>query len=243
MKHYAYAVVPAWRRSRCAACGDRIEAGDPAGFVREVGPCCPGCYETVDRQALVLDHLHMVEEVARHLRIGKGHRDGPVDRDDLIAAGQEALVRAAQWWQPDCGSAFVAVAWSRITWAMQTERQALAWRRRAQPRDDRTLISMHATFQPRPGEPATSIADTLADPVAPGADADLSLTVRAAVARLPRELREVAELCWLEDLEQKQAARRLGVCTSTVSKRLQLAGRRLALALADLADTPEEVAA
>jgi DNA-directed RNA polymerase specialized sigma24 family protein len=83
----------------------------------------------------------------------------------------------------------------------------------------------------------------LADPAALHADPDLSLTVRAAVARLPQELRDVAELCWLQDLEQKQAARMLGVCTTTVSKRLQLAGRRLALTLAGLNQVPEEVAA
>jgi hypothetical protein len=40
----AYAVVAAWHCSWCRACGGPIELGEPAGFVRSLGPCCPDCY-------------------------------------------------------------------------------------------------------------------------------------------------------------------------------------------------------
>ncbi len=92
MKHVAYAVVGAWRRSRCRGCGGRIEVGELARFVVGVGPCCSGCYVTVDRDALALDHLQLVRAVARHLRLDTGRGAAPVDRDDRLVAGEEALV-------------------------------------------------------------------------------------------------------------------------------------------------------
>jgi len=59
------------------------------------------------RDALVLDHLHLVRAVARHLRLDVARWPAaPVDRDDYLAAGAEALVRAGGTWRPDRGCPF-----------------------------------------------------------------------------------------------------------------------------------------
>jgi hypothetical protein len=48
---------------------------------------------TAQRDALVLDHLHLVRAVARHLHIDRVRRPAaPVDRDDRLVAGEEALM-------------------------------------------------------------------------------------------------------------------------------------------------------
>jgi predicted DNA-binding protein (UPF0251 family) len=50
-------------------------------------------------------------------------------------------------------------------------------------------------------------------------------------------------LCWLEDVPQKEAARRLGITQPAVAMRLQAARHVLARALASLVEVDEEVAA
>ncbi len=82
---------------------------------------------------LVLDHLHLVRAVARELRLDLTPcPTASVDRDDYLAAGAEALVRAGGTWRPDAGSPFAAYAWAAITWAMRYERRNLRWRRQGE---------------------------------------------------------------------------------------------------------------
>ncbi len=90
---------------------------------------------------LVLDHLHLVRAVARQVcsRYDVARWPAaPVDRDDYLAAGAEALVRAARTWRPDRGSPFVPYAWAAIGWAMRAEQSRMRWRRQADRRPDRT---------------------------------------------------------------------------------------------------------
>jgi RNA polymerase sigma factor (sigma-70 family) len=194
---------------------------------------------TAHRDALVLEHLHLVQAVARHLHLDRTRRPAaPVDRDDYLAAGAEALVRAASTWEAGVGAKFETYAWTAIGWAMQAEQRAMRWRRQGEIRVGRTVISLHEHHAPS----GLTIADTLIDPASPHDDAGLSVSVEAAVTRLRPSLREVVELCWLQDLEQKEAARRLGITQSAVSLRLRATRHMLARALAGLVEV-EGVAA
>jgi RNA polymerase sigma factor (sigma-70 family) len=197
-----------------------------------------------DRDALVLDYRHLVPAVLRSLHLDRVRKPAaPVDRDDYLVAGEEALVRAAATWTNGAGAKFETYAWTAIRWAMRTEEKAMRWRRQAEERDDRTVISLHAAHSRRiPDADVATIADTLIDPAACG-DADLVVCVRAAVAALRPPLREVVELCWLQDLEQADAAQRLGITQSAVSLRLRAARHALARALGGVVNEAEEVAA
>jgi len=100
---------------------------------------------TAHRDALVLEHLHLVPAVARHLHLDRVRRPAaPVDRDDYLAAGAEALVRAASTWQSDAGTKFETYAWTAITWAMRHEQKAMRRRRQGSVQVGRTLLSLHS---------------------------------------------------------------------------------------------------
>jgi RNA polymerase sigma factor (sigma-70 family) len=195
---------------------------------------------TAHRDALVLEHLHLVPAVARHLHLDRTRRPAaPVDRDDYLAAGREALVRAASTWEAGAGTAFATYAWTAIGWAMRAEERSMRWHRQAQPRANRTLVSLHTHHAPT----GLTIADTLMDPASSHDDADLAVSVTAAVERLRPTLREVVRLCWLSDVPQKEAARRLGITQPAVAMRLQAARHVLARALGGLVEDAGEVAA
>ncbi len=187
----------------------------------------------IDRDALILDHLHLVPAVARSLHLGRSRRPvAPVDRDDYLAAGAEALVRAASTWRPDAGSAFESYAWTAIYWAMRAEHRAMRWRQQGRVRVSRTLLSLHEYHH----DSHLTIVDILIDPADPYPEVEERQPVMAAVQRLRPSLREAVELCWLQDLEQKEAARRLGITQSAVSLRLRTARHVLAQALASVVD-------
>jgi RNA polymerase sigma factor (sigma-70 family) len=59
-------------------------------------------------------------------------------------------------------------------------------------------------------------------------DTQQVIQLRAAIARLPRQQREVIELCVYAGLDQQAAALSLGVSVSTVKSRLHRARQRLA---------------
>lgn len=192
------------------------------------------------RDALVLEHLHLVPAVARHLHPDRVRRPvAPVDRDDYLAAGREALVRAVGTWQAGAGTKFETYAWTAITWAMRAEERSMRWHRQGQARDDRTVVSLHAHH----AGSGLTIADTLIDPASPHDDVALAVSVEAVVDRLRPTLREVVRLCWLEDMPQKDAARQLGITQPAVAMRLQAARHVLTRALAGLMEGAGEVAA
>lgn len=199
---------------------------------------------TAHRDALVLEHLHLVKAVARHLHLDRVRRPvAPVDRDDYLAAGAEALVRAAQTWRPDAGTTFETYAWTVILRAMRYEQVVMRWRHYSRIRAGRPLVSLHASWDRWPDTPEATIADILIDPGDPYPAVEDRPPVLAAVERLRPPLRVVVELCWLQDLEQKEAAQRLGITQSAVSLRLRAARHVLARALASLVEVAEGVAA
>jgi RNA polymerase sigma factor (sigma-70 family) len=191
------------------------------------------------RDTLVLEHLHLVPAVARRLHLDRTRRPAaPVDRDDYLAAGAEALVRAASTWRP-ARAAFETHAWTAIAGAMRNQQTAMRWRRQGCAREDRAVVSLD---EHRSSWGAT-IADTFLDPAGSHDDADLSVCVETVVERLRPALREVVRLCWLEDVAQKEVARRLGITQPAVAMRLQVARHVLAGALGGLVDAAEGVAA
>lgn len=177
--------------------------------------------------------------MARHLHLDRVRRPAaPVDRDDYVAAGREALVRAASTWQSDTGTAFETYAWTAITWAMRTEQKAMRWRRQGLVRVGRTVVSLDE----HRSNSGSTIADTFIDPADPYPAVEVGVPVLAAVGRLRPILREVVELCWLQAVPQAEAARRLGITQSAVSLRLRAARHVLTRALAGLVEA-EGVAA
>jgi len=184
------------------------------------------------RDAQVLEHLHLVPAIAR--RLGLDHQRvpaAPLDWDDYLAAGAEALVRAAGTWQPHRGSPFVPYAWAAIAWAMRAEQRRMRWRNQARRRDDRTVLSLQATWKHDPDDPTATITESLADPAAVDGMVTLRVTVRQAVEQLQPKLREAVRLCWLQDLPQRDVADRLGITQPAVSLRLRQARGELARTL------------
>ncbi len=186
------------------------------------------------RDALVLEHLHLVPAVARRLGVACWDDLVAADRDDYLAAGAEALVRAARTWQPDAGSPFAPYAWAAIAWAMRYEQCWMRWRHQGRARPGRVLLSLHAPLRHDPEHPTVTIAEVLAAPGDPDGTVELRAAIEEAIDRLPPKLREAVRLCWLADLPQQDAARLLGVTQSAVSQRLRLARRELAGALAEV---------
>jgi len=64
---------------------------------------------------------------------------------------------------------------------------------------------------------------------APQSQPDIDLT--AEIMRLPLKMREVALLCWLQDMTQEEAADMLGVTRQAVGNRLNRARRKLRFAI------------
>jgi RNA polymerase sigma factor (sigma-70 family) len=186
--------------------------------------------------ALALQHLHLVPAVAHKLGLDRTRRPAaPVDHDDYLAAGAEALVRATQAWQPDGGSPLVPYIWAAISWAMRAEQRQASWRRQADPRGDRRLVSLHAPTA-HAGDPGATVVDRLADPAAAhqASLVELRVAVQAAVARLRPTLQEVVRLYWLADLPQQEVAERVGISQPAVAMRLRAARRELAAMLGEV---------
>ena len=70
-------------------------------------------------------------------------------------------------------------------------------------------------------------------------DAQQVRQLRAAIARLPRQQREVIELCVYAGLDQQAAALSLGISVSTVKSRLHRARQRLASELRSALPVPQ----
>jgi RNA polymerase sigma factor FliA len=178
---------------------------------------------------LAIEHLHLVPAVARQLRLDRTRRPAaPVDLDDYLAAGAEALLRAARTWDATAGSPFVPYAWTAIGWAMRAEQRGMRWHRQAYRRAARTLISLQSSSDHYPDDPGATIADLLPDPTSHQAVAELRASVQAAIGRLRPKLREVARRYWLDDLPQQAIAEQLGITQPAVAMHLQTARRELA---------------
>lgn len=85
---------------------------------------CGICSESSDRDALILEHLHLVSAIAAHVQ-----RSLPVhvELDDLIHAGTIGLVDAAAKFQTEKHVAFPAYAKHRIRGAILDSLRQLDW--------------------------------------------------------------------------------------------------------------------
>ena len=149
--------------------------------------------------------------------------------------------RCASWSEAeDMTSAVFLQAWRRraqvsfdhesaLPWLLGVANNSLRNARRALHRRDAALARVAA-------EPMLS--PDHADAIATRVDSERQMAaVRAAIAALPRQQREVIELCAWSGLDERAAAIALGVPAGTVKSRLHRARQALA---AQLAAAPED---
>lgn len=143
--------------------------------------------------------------------------------------------RTADWSAAeDLTAAVFLQAWRRRGEVVFDRDSALPWLlgvARLQLRNATRSRARYVAALSRLGRQALAEA-TLADPADLVArrldDAQQVRELRAAIARLPRQQREVVELCVYAGLDQQAAALSLGVSVSTVKSRLHRARQRLA---------------
>ncbi|MFC7492787.1 MULTISPECIES: sigma-70 family RNA polymerase sigma factor [unclassified Nocardioides] len=130
----------------------------------------------VDIEQLVVDHLplvqHIVREVSRRI-------PSYVDRSDLQSAGNVALVRAAQAWDPERGVPFASYASVRVRGALVDELRSVDWASRSVRRRGREIEEERARQSAATGESASNAAVA----AALGLDAAAETRSDAAVAR------------------------------------------------------------
>ncbi|HEY2076790.1 MAG TPA: sigma-70 family RNA polymerase sigma factor [Streptosporangiaceae bacterium] len=112
---------------------------------------------------------------------------------------------------------------SALPWLLGVARLQLrnATRSRARYLAALSRVGRQALTEVTHADPADLVARRLDD-------AQQVRELRAAIARLPRQQREVIELCVYAGLDQQAAALSLGVSVSTVKSRLHRARQRLA---------------
>ncbi len=123
---------------------------------------------------------------------------------------------------------------SALPWLLGVARGVLRNARRARMRYEAAIYraGADAASAAGPGDPADLVAGRLDD------ERQLA-ALRTAVGRLPRQHREVVELCVYTGLDQQAAAVALGISVGTVKSRLYRARQRLAAQLSPLrADRP-----
>jgi RNA polymerase sigma factor (sigma-70 family) len=145
--------------------------------------------------------------------------------------------RTADWSEAeDLTSAVFLLAWRRRAEIVLDRDSALPWllgvANRSLSNTRRRLRRAEALFHRLvvQDEPVRDHADEAVERV----DDERAMSeVRRAVARLPKQEREVVELCVWSGLDQRAAATALGVAVGTVKSRLFRARRRLGAELAE----------
>ena len=136
------------------------------------------------------------------------------DADDLVqAAVEKALMRADQW-RPE----------SRLdSWMFGIMKNA--WIDEIRARRRRSKVH-------EPEEAGLDVGDRSAE------DRDISLSVRAAMQRLPEEQRLAVALVLIEGLSYKEAAETLGIPIGTLTSRLARGREALQAMLEDAREAP-----
>jgi RNA polymerase sigma-B factor len=207
------------------------------------------------RDRLVQLYLPLVETLARR------YRSPGAEFDDLLQAGSIGLLNAIERYDPSRSDEFAAFAVPTVAGEMKRyirdrgatvrlprtlheaagrlpkERERLT-RRLGRTPNDTELAEAVGVSPAELGEleaalrgPASDGADTVADPRA-GASED-RLMLAGAFEALDEQEREIVYLRFIEDLDRKEVASRLGISESQL-------GRRTRQALAKLRDELEE---
>jgi RNA polymerase sigma factor FliA len=206
-------------------------------------PACPEAPSVLSieqRNALVRQYIPLVQHVVRKMwhRWPIIHRLG---RADAVQAGMLALVRAAAHYDPSRGVAFVTYAHlsihRNIRQAAQRETFLIAipphhWdpdypeqakKRRRQ--DVRAAVRCRCTSLERMDSPRQAAVST--SPLEALVQAERQQLVHAALARLPRQQREILRLSYLEGLSRPEVAARVGRSKERIRQVLFQARRRL----------------
>jgi RNA polymerase sigma-70 factor (ECF subfamily) len=140
---------------------------------------------------------------------------GPLylERDELLSAVVERLLKALRAARPRTVREFFALANQHMRW----EVNALARRLDEQP----AMAELHEDLTPAPDSSASSLSPD-------------GLRMLESIDGLPEEEREVFGLVRIQGLSQAEAAEVLGVSASSVRRRLNHALRLLAIELDDL---------
>ena len=160
-----------------------------------------------DRNRLITDHLVFVKHTA------KGLWKLPIEQDDLIAAGNEALLRCVEKWDPDKApeNSFWAFAYIRVRGAMIDEsRRWLHWRPTKKPPP---FIDSWETFEN-------------VDAVLPKKNPLYLIEELSQISQLPLRERTACLLLGLGE-PQEDIAKVLGVTPSRVSQILSRARERM----------------
>lgn len=152
-------------------------------------------------RALVADHHHLVENVARSIsRFASDDR-----RLDLQAAGEDGLIRAALRFDPSRGTPFRAFAIAQIRWTMLNRLREERRARRELAHDFESASAsqpsaLRCELTGRPCE-RQGVEDVLVERVEAARRRAL---VEALLSQLKRAEREIVEAHYFEDRELKE---------------------------------------
>jgi RNA polymerase sigma factor for flagellar operon FliA len=176
-----------------------------------------------DRDRLVIEHLHIADQQAARA----AERTPSCFADDLRSAALEALLTAAQRFEPGHGVRFVQYASQRVHWAIIDEqrrlfgnlRTAAGGRRRRQTSLDAALPD-GSRLDP-PGQ--THVAARAVDVV----------MVAGLLERLDARDARIVRMYYFDDLTLAEIGRRMGVSEVRICQRLTaIKGRLRPLVLA-----------
>ncbi len=107
--------------------------------------------DPVERKKLIVEHLPLVGHLAREAHGRASH----VEREELAAAGREALVKAADDFDPTLGVPFGAFARNRIIWGIAHEMREMDWASRTTRTRIKEVTAAQDSLTSELGRPAT----------------------------------------------------------------------------------------
>ena len=175
---------------------------------------------TESQQALSLKHVHLVDLIARSLRVHS------VEHDEVRSSGYEAILKAAQEFDSSLGVPFGAYATMRIKWAMH---RCLRDLRRLRRRE--ALIGADSEMPQRWLTPAP-----LAEHATMNLEDELlrlerrfilELALHQSIATLVREERRILCEYYFHERQLKEIASARGRSYATIRRRHHAAVQRL----------------
>ncbi len=213
--------------------------------------------DTRARDRLVALYLPLVETLARR------YRGSQAEHDDLVQAGSIGLLNAIERYDPARGDEFAAYAVPTVSGEMKryirdraatvrlpralqeaaqrlpSAREGLTRRLGRDPSDDELaaeleitpveLAGLEAALRKGSAEEDAATAATLDEPDS----ADERLVLADAFETLDEQEREIVYLRFVEDLDRKEVARRLGISQSQLGRRSRAALGKLRSELED----------